>query len=155
MNDKSENNSRPQYVTTILLSTDITSHIDTQQTEATPHFCCAGILVYRLLPAPKKVQKIVHATVNGTAFLLGVVGVYAAFKYHNESGIANLYSLHSWFGMITIVLFGIQVRHFKSPLSSLSQAGLCPKRYARHDDVIIIAIDITAAMLRPHTTALR
>ena len=96
------------------------------------------MLVYRLLPGPKKVQKIVHATVHGTALLLGVVGVYAAFKYHNESGIANLYSLHSWFGMITIVLFGIQVRQFKSPSSTLSQIGIARNDVCHHYDVIMM-----------------
>lgn len=41
--------------------------------------------------------------------VLGAVGIYAAFKFHNESGIANLYSLHSWIGLGTIVLFALQV----------------------------------------------
>uniref|UniRef100_A0A2N9GSX3 ascorbate ferrireductase (transmembrane) n=1 Tax=Fagus sylvatica TaxID=28930 RepID=A0A2N9GSX3_FAGSY len=40
--------------------------------------------------------------------ILGIVGICAAFKYHNESAIANLYSLHSWLGIGIIVLYGIQ-----------------------------------------------
>ncbi|CAA2983212.1 transmembrane ascorbate ferrireductase 1-like [Olea europaea subsp. europaea] len=33
---------------------------------------------------------------------------YKSFKFHNESNIANLYSLHSWLGIGVIVLYGIQ-----------------------------------------------
>ncbi|KAG8084208.1 hypothetical protein GUJ93_ZPchr0010g10833 [Zizania palustris] len=40
--------------------------------------------------------------------ICSLVGIYAAFKFHNESGIANLYSLHSWVGLGTICLYGIQ-----------------------------------------------
>ena len=46
---------------------------------------------------------------HAVALFLGSVGIYAAFKFHNESGIANLYSLHSWVGLGTIFLYGIQV----------------------------------------------
>lgn len=48
---------------------------------------------------------------HAVALFLGSVGIYAAFKFHNESGIDNLYSLHSWVGLGTICLYGIQVRH--------------------------------------------
>ncbi|KAK6135118.1 hypothetical protein DH2020_031136 [Rehmannia glutinosa] len=34
--------------------------------------------------------------------------IYTAFKFHNESNIANLYSLHSWLGIGVISLYGIQ-----------------------------------------------
>ncbi|CAJ2630042.1 unnamed protein product [Trifolium pratense] len=40
--------------------------------------------------------------------VLGIIGIAAAFKNHNESGIANLYSLHSWLGIGVISLYGIQ-----------------------------------------------
>ena len=48
---------------------------------------------------------------HAVALFLGSVGIYAAFKFHNESGIANLYSLHSWVGLGTICLYGIQLIH--------------------------------------------
>lgn len=48
---------------------------------------------------------------HAVALCLGSVGIYAAFKFHNESGIDNLYSLHSWVGLGTICLYGIQVMH--------------------------------------------
>jgi len=43
------------------------------------------------------------------ALILGIIGIYAVFKFHNESGIVNLYSLHSWLGIGVIVLYGVQV----------------------------------------------
>ncbi|GJT45436.1 transmembrane ascorbate ferrireductase 1 [Tanacetum coccineum] len=45
---------------------------------------------------------------GGEALVLGIIGIYMAFKNHNESGIANLYSLHSWIGIGVIVLYGVQ-----------------------------------------------
>lgn len=50
----------------------------------------------------------VHMLLHAVALFLGSVGIYAAFKFHNESGIDNLYSLHSWVGLGTICLYSIQ-----------------------------------------------
>ena len=57
-------------------------------------------------------KKLVHLVLHAIAFALGIIGIYTAFKFHNESGIANLYSLHSWFGIGVIVLYGIQVNYW-------------------------------------------
>ena len=57
----------------------------------------------------KEVKKVVHLVLHAIALALGIVGICAAFKNHNESGIANLYSLHSWIGIGVISLYGIQV----------------------------------------------
>ncbi|ONK71464.1 uncharacterized protein A4U43_C04F8930 [Asparagus officinalis] len=67
-----------------------------------------AIMSYRGLPWSKEVKKLIHLILHGIAIVLGAVGIYAAFKFHNESGIANLYSLHSWLGLGTICLYGIQ-----------------------------------------------
>ncbi|XP_008778726.2 probable ascorbate-specific transmembrane electron transporter 1 [Phoenix dactylifera] len=67
-----------------------------------------AIMSYRALPFSKEVKKLIHLILHAIALVLGAVGIYAAFKYHNESGIANLYSLHSWIGLGTICLYGIQ-----------------------------------------------
>lgn len=64
---------------------------------------------YKSLPLNKKSKKLAHGTLHVIALALGIVGIYAAFKYHNESSIANLYSLHSWIGIGVICLYGIQV----------------------------------------------
>ncbi|THG17025.1 hypothetical protein TEA_010063 [Camellia sinensis var. sinensis] len=67
-----------------------------------------AIISYKALPLKKQVKKLIHLVLHSIALILGIVGVYAAFKYHNESGIANLYSLHSWLGIGIIVLYGVQ-----------------------------------------------
>ncbi|KAF6148689.1 hypothetical protein GIB67_003780 [Kingdonia uniflora] len=67
-----------------------------------------AIISYKALPWRKETKKLIHLILHGIALVLGIVGIYAAFKFHNESGIANLYSLHSWIGLGTISLYGIQ-----------------------------------------------
>ncbi|KAB2066903.1 hypothetical protein ES319_A09G190300v1 [Gossypium barbadense] len=67
-----------------------------------------AIMSYKSLPLRKEVKKVVHLVLHAIALILGIIGIYAAFKYHNESSIANLYSLHSWLGIGIIVLYGIQ-----------------------------------------------
>lgn len=67
-----------------------------------------AILVYKVIPAKKEVQKLVHLALLGSAIVLGAIGIYAVFKFHNESNIKNMYSLHSWLGIATISLFGLQ-----------------------------------------------
>ncbi|XP_054630801.1 lysosomal membrane ascorbate-dependent ferrireductase CYB561A3 isoform X2 [Dunckerocampus dactyliophorus] len=52
--------------------------------------------------------KLLHAAVMLLALLLSVIGLCAVFGNHNASNIPNLYSLHSWIGMITVVLFAMQ-----------------------------------------------
>ncbi|KAG2715861.1 hypothetical protein I3843_03G100600 [Carya illinoinensis] len=67
-----------------------------------------AIVSYKSLPFSKDVKKLVHLVLHAIALILGIIGVYTAFKYHNESGIANLYSLHSWLGIGIIVLYALQ-----------------------------------------------
>ncbi|KAJ4841759.1 hypothetical protein Tsubulata_043780 [Turnera subulata] len=67
-----------------------------------------AIVSYKSLPLKKEVKKLIHLVLHAIALVLGIIGIYTAFKYHNESNIANLYSLHSWLGIAIIVLYGIQ-----------------------------------------------
>jgi cytochrome b-561 len=67
---------------------------------------------YRSLPGSRDARKRVHLMLHGVALVLGAVGIYAVFKFHNESNIPNMYSLHSWVGMGTFCLYGIQVHNF-------------------------------------------
>ncbi|KAM5557327.1 transmembrane ascorbate ferrireductase 1 [Rosa sericea] len=67
-----------------------------------------AIISYRTLPLRKDVKKLVHLVLHALALALGIIGIYLAFKNHNESGVANLYSLHSWIGIGVICLYGIQ-----------------------------------------------
>ncbi|XP_008787976.1 probable ascorbate-specific transmembrane electron transporter 1 [Phoenix dactylifera] len=67
-----------------------------------------GIMAYKTVRAVRPVQKCVHLLLHLVALTLGIFGVYVAFKYHRESLIPDMYTLHSWLGMCTICLFGLQ-----------------------------------------------
>ncbi|XP_057842264.2 probable ascorbate-specific transmembrane electron transporter 2 [Cryptomeria japonica] len=67
-----------------------------------------GILSYKIVPVKKDRQKLVHLTLLGLAIILGAIGIYAVFKFHNESHFKDMYSLHSWLGISVISLFGLQ-----------------------------------------------
>ena len=55
-----------------------------------------------------RAQKMVHMLVHLVAFILGVFGIYAAFKFHNVAVVPDLLSLHSWIGIGAISLFALQ-----------------------------------------------
>ncbi|KAJ7344237.1 hypothetical protein JRQ81_000187 [Phrynocephalus forsythii] len=68
-------------------------------------------LVYRVPLAregSKLPWKLLHAALTFTAFILVVLGLVAAFEYHNKQGIPNMYSLHSWVGLSAVLLFSCQ-----------------------------------------------
>lgn len=70
----------------------------------------AAIMIYKVFPnLNHDTAKLTHLILHAIATVLGALGIYCAFKYHNDSGIANLYSLHSWLGIGTIALYAIQV----------------------------------------------
>ncbi|XP_043704978.1 probable ascorbate-specific transmembrane electron transporter 1 [Telopea speciosissima] len=63
-----------------------------------------AIISYKAIPLSKEVKKVIHLILHFFAFILGIVGIYAAYKYHNESSIANFFTLHSWLGIGVICL---------------------------------------------------
>ncbi|GLU24243.1 hypothetical protein SLE2022_401930 [Rubroshorea leprosula] len=67
-----------------------------------------AIISYKSVPLKMEVKKLIHLGLHAVALILGIIGISATFKYHNESSIPNLYSLHSWLGIGIIVLYGIQ-----------------------------------------------
>ncbi|GMI63431.1 cytochrome B561-1 [Hibiscus trionum] len=67
-----------------------------------------AMLAYKTVPGTKSFKKLVHLTVQCIAFILSIIGVWAALKFHNDRGIENFYSLHSWLGLACLFLFGIQ-----------------------------------------------
>eukprot|EP00794_Sanderia_malayensis_P003539 gene3539-4042_t len=68
-----------------------------------------GMLVYRILRKTNKMTvKIVHACIQLGALIFAIVGLKAVFDFHNSSKIPNMYTLHSWVGITTTVLFGLQ-----------------------------------------------
>ncbi|XP_051142630.1 transmembrane ascorbate ferrireductase 1 [Andrographis paniculata] len=67
-----------------------------------------AIMSYKSLPLRKPEKKLIHLVLHAIALILGIFGICAAFKNHNELGFANLYSLHSWLGIAVISLYGLQ-----------------------------------------------
>ncbi|KAL8218538.1 hypothetical protein R6Q57_021911 [Mikania cordata] len=72
-------------------------------------FESAAIVVYKSIPGNRKAQKFIHLMLHFIALVVGIVGVYAVFRFHQELHIPHMYSLHSWIGLSTICLFGLQV----------------------------------------------
>ena len=66
-------------------------------------------IVYRVFRQTEKFKaKIIHSSLHLLALVSMVIGLVAVFQFHNAQNIANLYSLHSWCGMATVVLFCMQ-----------------------------------------------
>ncbi|KAL8124769.1 transmembrane ascorbate ferrireductase 2 [Apium graveolens] len=67
-----------------------------------------AMLAYKTVSGTKSFKKLVHLTLQFLAFFLSLIGVWAAIKFHNDKGIDNFYSLHSWLGLLCVFLFSIQ-----------------------------------------------
>jgi len=73
-----------------------------------------GALIYRVIPprndAHKLKLKLAHAGIMIIAFALMVIGLQAAFDSHNKANPPkpNMYTLHSWIGLLAALLFGCQ-----------------------------------------------
>ncbi|NWR50815.1 CYAC3 protein, partial [Regulus satrapa] len=68
-------------------------------------------LVYRIpgtWSGPKLPWKVLHGSLALAAFVLTVLGLAAVFRFHNSQGTPNMYSLHSWMGLATVLLFSCQ-----------------------------------------------
>ncbi|KAJ7942831.1 Transmembrane ascorbate ferrireductase 1 [Quillaja saponaria] len=66
-----------------------------------------AIMAYKTVPAKRRSQKIVHLLLHLIALVSGVLGIVIIFKFHRESDIPHMFTLHSWLGMITICSYGL------------------------------------------------
>lgn len=68
-----------------------------------------ALLVYRVFrKEPKRTTKIVHGLLHVFAFVIALVGLVAVFDYHKKKGYPDLYSLHSWCGLLVFILYLVQ-----------------------------------------------
>ncbi|KAM6905664.1 transmembrane ascorbate-dependent reductase CYB561 [Xenentodon cancila] len=68
-----------------------------------------AILVYRVFRnEAKKSVKLLHGTIHLLALIISIVGIVAVFDFHRKAKIPDMYSLHSWCGMATLLLFCLQ-----------------------------------------------
>ncbi|XP_037646193.1 cytochrome b reductase 1 [Sebastes umbrosus] len=71
-----------------------------------------AIIVYRLpwtWHYSKLLMKCIHAGLHILTFILAVISLVAVFDFHNAAKIPNMYSLHSWVGLIAVVLYSLQL----------------------------------------------
>lgn len=72
-------------------------------------------MIYRMgRDVHKRKLKLAHAILHGVIFLFALIGAVAVYDFHNLSTPPkpNLYTLHSWIGLTTTLLFGCQVLIF-------------------------------------------
>ncbi|XP_078125999.1 transmembrane ascorbate-dependent reductase CYB561 isoform X3 [Sander vitreus] len=68
-----------------------------------------AILVYRVFRnETKRNVKVLHGIIHLLALIISIVGIVAVFDFHRASKTPDMYTLHSWCGMATLVLFFIQ-----------------------------------------------
>lgn len=70
-------------------------------------------MAYKTIPGKRDTQKVVHMILHLLALVSVSLGLFVIIKYKNEVGEVDFISLHSWLGIITISLFGLQVKTVK------------------------------------------
>ncbi|CAI5701202.1 hypothetical protein KXD40_009507 [Peronospora effusa] len=95
-------------------------------------FCSMqSALAYISLPYSHEIKKRIHLSLHALGFLSAVLGAIAVFRFHNEHKITNLYSLHSWLGLVVLIIFtanwlGSFVVFFYPKASTNTRAAFAP-----------------------------
>ncbi|KAJ7942830.1 Transmembrane ascorbate ferrireductase 1 [Quillaja saponaria] len=67
-----------------------------------------AMMAFKTIPARRETQKFIHMILNLSSICLAIIGLCAVFKYHDMLNIEDVYSLHSWIGIGTFCLIGLQ-----------------------------------------------
>ena len=104
-------------------------------------------LAYRFLPFSKSVNKAIHASVHTLAVVLACLGLKATFATQAYWGGMNLYSAHSWIGILGVTLYFanyamgvIAFARARWPAPGVKRAALPP-----HAALGVAALVVTAA----------
>ncbi|KAJ8760990.1 hypothetical protein K2173_022028 [Erythroxylum novogranatense] len=71
-------------------------------------FAGEAMMAYKTVLSTRIIQKSVHMILHLIAICLGIVGICAVFKFHDMVNSEDVYSLHSWIGLTTFCLYGLQ-----------------------------------------------
>ncbi|XP_024085907.1 cytochrome b561-like [Cimex lectularius] len=78
-------------------------------TLSTVYLIGSSVTIYRGLPWLKMFKlKLFHGLIHLAALLLAIAGVVLAFDFHDNIPLSHLISLHSIFGLIAVILLGLQ-----------------------------------------------
>ncbi|KAL5054823.1 hypothetical protein RYX36_035505 [Vicia faba] len=117
-----------------------------------------AIMSYHTVPGTHETQKIVHMILHFIAIILGIVGICAVFKFHDMVNLVDVYSLHSWIGIGTFCLVGLQWLFglaFMFPGSRQSRASLAPWHIAGGRALLYMAICAALTGLMEKTALLK
>ncbi|XP_061468652.1 transmembrane ascorbate-dependent reductase CYB561 isoform X1 [Rhineura floridana] len=68
-----------------------------------------ALLVYRVFRnESKRSTKILHGLLHALALVIALVGLVAIFQYHKKQGFPDMYSVHSWCGILAFGFYFIQ-----------------------------------------------
>lgn len=108
-----------------------------------------AIMAYKTIHGGKTGKK-VHLTLHLIALIIGIIGVSAVFKFHQELAIPHIYTLHSWVGISTICLYALQwifsLFTFAFPHSK-SEAKAVVAPWHRFGGIIIFFLAICTALM--------
>lgn len=111
-------------------------------------FFITAILLYRIgRNKPKRYLKLGHAGLHILAFIYAVIGLKAVFDSHNlkKDPTPNLYTLHSWLGLTTVILFACQlvfgfVTFLYPTLSKTLRAIVLPVHVSSGTAIFVLAV---------------
>ncbi|XP_057777667.1 probable transmembrane ascorbate ferrireductase 3 isoform X2 [Salvia miltiorrhiza] len=118
-----------------------------------------AMMAYKTVRAEWQVRKFVHLFFHLVAIVLGIVGLHAAFKYHDQVGLTDMYSLHSWIGMGTFTLYCAQwllgIAVFLPRSSSESKARIAPWHVNGGRALLFMAVATALTGLMQKATSMR
>ncbi|KAJ4850224.1 hypothetical protein Tsubulata_033546 [Turnera subulata] len=119
-----------------------------------------AMMAYKTVPSQRAVQKFVHMILHLIALCLGIVGICAVFKFHDMVNAEDVYSLHSWIGLGTFCLFGLQFlggffTFMVSSSSQVTRARMLPWHVCGGRALLYMAICAALTGLMEKSTYLR